>query len=153
DTVRLAETMSTFEILKNDGTPIGTIFASGLAGGAAPPGSPLAASGGNLVITGGTGAFLGAPGQVWTTAPPPGVASARAASITEDPANRRRNGGGTQPWIVQLIPMTTPQIVTTASGPAVTHSADFSLVTASKPATPGEILSVFVTGLGPTNPG
>jgi uncharacterized protein (TIGR03437 family) len=46
-----------------------------------------------------------------------------------------------------------PQIVTTAGGPAVTHSGDFSLVTASKPAAAGEILSIFLTGLGPTVPG
>jgi uncharacterized protein (TIGR03437 family) len=49
--------------------------------------------------------------------------------------------------------MSSPQIVTTPSGPAVTHSSDFSLVTTSKPAAAGEILSVFVTGLGPTKPG
>jgi uncharacterized protein (TIGR03437 family) len=30
---------------------------------------------------------------------------------------------------------------------------DFSLVTTSKPAAPGEILSLFVTGLGPVSPG
>ena len=41
-------------------------------------------------------------------------------------------------------------IVITADGPAVTHAGDFSLVTASKPATAGEILSLFATGLGPT---
>jgi uncharacterized protein (TIGR03437 family) len=49
--------------------------------------------------------------------------------------------------------MFTPQIVVTASGPAITHSSDFSLVTASKPAAAGEVLSMFVTGLGPTKPG
>ena len=38
----------------------------------------------------------------------------------------------------------------TANGPAVTHSDDFSLVTAAKPANAGEILSLFATGLGPT---
>jgi uncharacterized protein (TIGR03437 family) len=43
--------------------------------------------------------------------------------------------------------------VSTASGPAVTHSSDFSLVSASKPAAAGEILSLFATGLGPTRPG
>ena len=32
-------------------------------------------------------------------------------------------------------------------------SNDFALVSASKPAAPGEILSLFVTGLGPTRPG
>ena len=41
-------------------------------------------------------------------------------------------------------------IVITANGPAVTHSSDFSLVSASKPAAAGEILSLFATGLGPT---
>lgn len=40
----------------------------------------------------------------------------------------------------------------TLTGPAVTHASDFSLVTASKPATAGEILSLFATGLGPTRP-
>jgi uncharacterized protein (TIGR03437 family) len=48
--------------------------------------------------------------------------------------------------------MSAPQIVITANGPAVTHSSDFSLVTSSKPATAGEVLSLFVTGLGPTVP-
>jgi uncharacterized protein (TIGR03437 family) len=49
--------------------------------------------------------------------------------------------------------MSAPQIVTTANGPAVVHSSDFSLVTSSKPAAAGEILSLFATGLGPVNPG
>ncbi len=35
-----------------------------------------------------------------------------------------------------------PQIVGTASGAAVTHSSDFTLVTASRPATAGEVLSL-----------
>ena len=49
--------------------------------------------------------------------------------------------------------MTRPAIAAAPSGPAVTHSNDFSLVTASKPAKAGEILSLFATGLGPTRPG
>ena len=100
------------------------------------------------MITGGTGAFLGVRGQMGVVANPPGVAVQRAASMTEDPANRRLNGGGTQRWIAHLIPMSAPQIVTTASGPAVTHSSDFSLVTSSRPAAAGEALSLFATGLG-----
>ena len=104
------------------------------------------------MITGGTGAFLGARGQLGAVAPPPGVSVQRAASMTEDPANRRRNGGGTQQWIAHLIPMTVPQIVTTAGGPAVFHS-DFSGVTAAKPAKAGEVLILQATGLGPTVPG
>jgi hypothetical protein len=65
DTVRNGVAEATFEILKSDGTPIGTIVAIGLAGGDAPPGSPSSVTGGsNFVITGGTGAFLGVRGQM-----------------------------------------------------------------------------------------
>src|SRR5207237_2441503 len=39
-----------------------------------------------------------------------------------------------------------------SSGPAITHSSDFSAVTSSKPAAAGEVLSLFATGLGPTVP-
>ena len=154
DTDRGAVATLTWEILKSDGTPIGTIVANGLTAGVVPPGSPLTATGGggNFVITGGTGAFLGVRGQMVGPPQPPGLLLQRIASMTEDPANRRRNGGGTQGWIAYLIPMSAPQIVTTANGPAVTHSSDFSLVTSSKPAAPGEVLSLFATGLGPTVP-
>ncbi|MBL8294151.1 MAG: hypothetical protein JNN08_20070 [Bryobacterales bacterium] len=143
----------TLEILKGDGTPIGTIIASGLVSGPPPPGSPVPVStilqgGHNLAITGGTGAFLGVRGQLGA-APP----VARTASNTEDPANRRRHGGGagTWRWTAHLIPMAAPQVVTGASGPAVFHS-DFSPVTAARPARPGEVLIVQATGLGPTVP-
>jgi uncharacterized protein (TIGR03437 family) len=73
--------------------------------------------------------------------------------ISEDPFYRRINGGNKKRFILHVIPMYVPQIVTTANGPAVTHSSDFTLVSASKPATAGEILSLFATGLGPVNPG
>jgi uncharacterized protein (TIGR03437 family) len=152
DTVRQAITVTTFEILKSDGTSIGTLFASGLFAGDAPPGSPTAAAGGNFVITGGTGAFLGARGQLSVAAAAPGVVTQRNASITEDPGNRRRNGGGTVRWIAHLIPMARPEVTMLPAGPAITHSGDFSLVTASKPAAQGEILSLFATGLGPVTP-
>ena len=153
DTVRTALAVFTFEILKSDGTPIGTIVINGFAAGAAPPGAPPSVTGNNFVITGGTGAFLGVRGQMGVAANPPGVATQRVASMTEDPANRRLNGGGTQRWIAHLIPMSAPQIAITPGGPAVTHSSDFSPVTASKPAAAGEILSLFASGLGPVNPG
>jgi uncharacterized protein (TIGR03437 family) len=45
--------------------------------------------------------------------------------------------------------MSYPEIVSTPSGPAVTHSTDFTLVSASKPAAAGELLSLFAAGLGP----
>jgi hypothetical protein len=144
DVTRTAMREHIFEILKSDGTSVGTIVSLGFSGGSPPPGTPSTERA-NWAIVGGTGAFLGARGQVSGTG-----GSGRAASMAEDPANRRTNGGGTYPFIIHVIPMSVPQIVTTASGPAVTHSSDFSLVTASKPAAAGEILSLFATGLGPT---
>src|SRR5207244_273125 len=128
---------------QSDGTAVGTIMSLGFAGGSPPPGTPSAERA-NWSIIGGTGAFLGARGQVSGTG-----GAAREASMAEDPANRRTNGGGAFSFIIHVIPMSTPQIVTTPGGPAVVHSSDFSLVTASKPSIAGEVLSLFATGLGP----
>ena len=138
-----------FHILKPDGTAVGTIIALGLNGDVAP-GSPASIHNGDWAIVGGTGAFLGVRGQMGRSVQ---TVAARAASTIEDPGNRRINGGGTLQWVFTLLPMTTPQIITTATGPAVVHSADFTLVSVAKPATAGEILSLFASGLGPTNPG
>jgi hypothetical protein len=145
----------TFEILKSDGTPVGTIMCSGLDAGPPPPGAPSypVDTRGDYAIIGGTGAFLGARGELVQRAQALESHPPRAASMAEDPANRRINGGGTIRFFLHVFPLTTPQIATTAGGPAVTHSNDFTLVTASKPAAAGEILSIFATGLGPTNPG
>jgi hypothetical protein len=148
DITRAAIREQIFEILKADGTPVGTIVALGDSGGPPPPGAPLAQQKGNWAIVGGTGAFLGARGQEGV-----GKNSARAASMAEDPGNRRTNGGGPAQYILHVIPMEVPEIATTANGPAIAHSSDFSLVTAAKPATSGEVLSLFATGLGPVVPG
>ena len=130
-----------------DGRPVGTIVGSGLGGG--PPGPGLPGGAGTLAITGGTGAFLGASGQFAYTGP----GGSRRASMVEDPAKRRINGGPPGAWLLQLIPRTRPEVIMTANGLAIVHSSDFTLVTASKPARPGEVLSLFATGLGPTRPG
>ena len=150
DTVRSGVAATTFEISNSDGSPIGTIVSYGLDEGSPPLGAPLSITRGNFAIVGGTGAFLGARGLCGLAVT---TIAARSASITEDPANRRRNGGGRVRFVLQVIPMFRPEVVSTPGGPAVTHSSDFSLVTASKPAAAGEILSLFVTGLGPTKPG
>jgi hypothetical protein len=139
----------TYYILQSDGaTPIGTIMVNGLNGSVSPrpPGPPV--GGQNYTIVGGTGAFLGARGQKGN-----GSGSAinvRIASITEDPANRRQNGGGHGFFTFYVVPMFRPEVVLTPNGPAVAHSNDFSLVSSAKPAAAGEILSLFATGLGPT---
>jgi hypothetical protein len=86
------------EIQKVDGTLVGAISIDLAAGGPPPPGAPSDATGSGVVI-GGTGAFLGARGQQ------SGINQVfgRAASITEDPSDRRIFGGGTGKLIVQLI--------------------------------------------------
>ena len=100
---------------------------------------------------GGTGAFFGARGLYGQAVTPQTIAS-RGASVTEDPANRRRNGGGRVRFVLQVVPMFRPEVGITSSGPTVFH-ADFSPVTAAKPAKAGEVLIVKATGLGPTVPG
>ncbi len=151
DTIRNTMVDQAFEILQSDGRAVGTITASGLGGlGPPPPGAPLSATASNFTITGGTGAFLGIRGQLEFVVLP---ADARGASVTEDPSERRVNpGGGSAKFVFHLLPMSRPEIVTTAAGPAVFH-ADFSPVTASNPARGGEVLILTATGLGPTRPG
>jgi hypothetical protein len=136
------------EIQQPNGTPIGSIMTSGFDGGNPPPGAPAGTTG-NFAITGGSGAFLGVRGQA---AGGGLIIANRNASVREDPAQRRVNGGGKASLVLQLIPMSRPEIVAAASGPAVFH-ADFSAVSSVKPGKAGEVLITRATGLGPTRPG
>jgi uncharacterized protein (TIGR03437 family) len=141
----------TYEILQSDGiTSVGSIMTYGFSSGMpSPPGPPAGSK--NSAITGGTGAFFGVRGQKGQrNALLSGAVGERTASITEDPGKRRQNGGGHTLTVLYVVPMFWPTVVTTAGGPAIVHSSDFSLVSASKPAAAGEILSLFATGLGPT---
>lgn len=155
DTAHASLRSHTFEILKIDGTRIGSIMSCGLDGGMPPPGAPSysVATRGNYTIFGGTGAFIGVRGELVQRQQTLETVQPRVASVAEDPANRRINGGGHIRFFLHLIPMETPQIANTPQGPAVAHAVDFTLVNASKPATAGEVLSLFATGLGPTAPG
>ena len=148
DALRQNISDQTMEILHPDGTPIGTIVVSSLGGGLPPPGAPAGTVSTSLAVIGGTGAFLGVRGQAAYVQLAP-----RNASMAEDPANRRLNGGGDGRRILHLIPLARPEIVSTISGPAIAHSNDFARITAARPAAPGETLSLFATGLGPTRPG
>jgi hypothetical protein len=148
DTTRFGVYDFNWEIQQADGTPIGSIHSEGVAGdhGAPPPGAIHAIQGGNVAIVGGTGAFLGARGyqggtRDFQTTP------FRRASVSEAPANRRIHGGGRGSHTLYLIPMLRPEIVTAL------HASDNSLVTAAKPAKPVELMTLRVTGLGPTRPG
>jgi len=142
-----------WEIQQADGTPIGTIMATGMGFGPAPPGSPLGLSptaASTMAITGGTGAFLGLRGQAGLSAI---TTAGRAASVDEDPSMRRTLGGGTCSFLLTLIPLVSPGVLSNSVGPLVLHAADFSQVTTAQPALPSEVLVLIATVLGPTNPG
>src|SRR5580692_7624044 len=150
DTTRNFFTDWVWEIQQADGTPVGTIMATGMGFGPPPPGSPSGLSptaASTMAITGGTGAFLGMRGQAGFSQI---TATGRAASVTEDPSIRRSLGGGSRSFLLTLIPLTSPAILSNSSGPLVLHSADYSQVSATSPALPGEVLTIFMTGLGPT---
>lgn len=99
-------------------------------------------------VTGGVGAFYGVRGQMG--APPaealPDARPLRTASISEDPGRRRELGGGKLRIVFHLIPAERPEVQ------AVYHE-NFSPVTESSPASPGEVLIIRATGLGPLVPG
>ena len=147
DTVRNGVLADSFEILKSDGTSIGTIVTYGNAAGGPPVGAPLSITQGSFAIVGGTGAFLGARGQ-YGNAVGPQSTPIRQASVREDPGNRRRNGGGRVKFVLQVIPMFRPEIMNTTYGPAVMHSSTSTLVYAFDPAASAERLTLFATGLG-----
>jgi uncharacterized protein (TIGR03437 family) len=119
-----------WEFLDADGRFVGALADSGLA--------PHA-------VVGGGGAFYGAQGQMaGGTSPNP--RAIRVASMSEDPASRRTNGGGTNRIIFHLLPLYRPGIQ------ALWH-ADFSPVTTANPVRSGETLIIRATGLGPLVPG
>lgn len=151
DITRTAFGHSVWEFLSSDGRQVGTIFTTWLSGGTPPPGAPSACTAGNQAIVGGTGAYFGARGFV-CQAPSPTPIAIRSASVLEDPQNRRNNGGGTNRYIMQLIPTYVPEVAVEGGQPVVLH-ADFSPVTASAPARSGEVLILMANGLGPTIPG
>jgi len=125
-----------YEILNAEGAFIGRLMDGGLF--------PHA-------VSGGTGAFLGARGEQ-ATATARVVKAVRTASMSEDPASRRINGGGNVRILIRLVPLFRPEILTAAAGPLVVHSDNFQPVTAANPARAGEFLTLYASGLGPTTP-
>src|SRR5262249_28729367 len=118
-----------FEFLQPDGTSIGTIMVQSYNAGTAPPGMPaISGAVGSQAIVGGTGAFLGARGQSTQGA---NSVAVRQASMGEDPADRRINGGGKTQFVLQVIPEQRPQVGVTANGPAIAHANTNQLVTAA----------------------
>jgi len=133
-----------WDILDLDSNPIGTITASGFSRGPRAPGSPADVTLDALTITGGTGAFFGIRGQAGLV----DLGSPRQATVVEAPANRRILGGAKRSYLLQVIPITTPEVAMTSSGPAVVH-ADSTLVSTVAPAKAGEAVTIYARGLGP----
>lgn len=134
-----------WDILDLDSNPIGTITASGFSRGPRAPGAPADVTLDALTITGGTGAFFGIRGQAGLV----DLGSPRQATVVEAPANRRVLGGAKRSYLLQIIPMSTPEVAITSSGPAVVH-ADSTLVSTARPAKAGEVITIYALGLGPT---
>jgi uncharacterized protein (TIGR03437 family) len=138
-----------WDILDLDSNPIGTITASGFSRGPRAPGAPADVTLDALTITGGTGAFFGIRGQAGLVS----LGSPRQATVVEAPANRRILGGAKRSYLLQIIPMTTPEVAMTSAGPAIEHAADSTPISAAKPAKAGEMITIYAFGLGPTRAG
>ena len=149
DVKRTAMREHIFEILNASNRQIGTIMSIGFSGGDPPPGTGPTDEHANWAIVGGTGAYLGARGQVRGLG-----ARGRAASMTEDPANRRHadHGGNSVTFVLRIIPMHAPEIMTAATGPLIFTGPDHHVVTELTPAMVDHNVSLFATGLGPTFP-
>ena len=128
----LSPVVWTFDISESDHTHAGTMVAM-----ERPKLSRnLKGTGRELTIVSGTGAYLGVQGTI----------SQSTDQTTNIQVESRDFSQLT--FSASLMPATLPVIASVAGGPAITH-ADFSLVTASQPAAPGEVLTAYATDLMP----
>ena len=86
-----------------------------------------------LAVLGGTGAYVGVSGQGSNVA----ATNLRVASMLEDPSRRRVNGGGRLNFGMNLSGGARAEVISVSHG-------DFTPVTASSPARPGELLILQV---------
>jgi uncharacterized protein (TIGR03437 family) len=61
------------------------------------------------------------------------------------------NGALTLPQMIDVVPLQ-PGMAVLTDGSVIAQHLDYSLVTASNPAKPGETLIIYLAGMGPTNP-
>jgi hypothetical protein len=156
DTTRANMINQIFEIQGVDGTALGTIMCEGLGGaGTPPPGSPATQVQANTTVIGGTGAFTGVRGTCGGGTPPNPIAP-RVASIVEDPAFRRKNGGGTQRLILSINPASSqlPSVTGLTFSTASAKSGDtFSATVAGSNMTDQTYFDVLFRSPGSTTDG
>jgi uncharacterized protein (TIGR03437 family) len=129
----------TLEILTPDKAQVGALYGFWMGAGAAAPGAP--AGGGVLAVLGGSGAYVGVRGQGANVA----ASNLRVASMQEDPARRRMNGGGRMTMGVHLSGASLPNVISA-------FHLDFTPVTADRPARAGEVLLLQVRAGWPVRP-
>src|SRR5438552_466574 len=111
---------------------------------------------GRYVAANGTGYGYLLKDGLFRTIAFPGASFTGSASMNErgDIVGRYQNDGSTafHGFLLRGLTSATPRVAVTTSGPAVTHASDYKLVTAANPGAPGEVLSLFASGLGATQP-
>ena len=144
------------EIADDRDRSIGTLVGTGLTGGPPPAGITTTRPQGwgppiwNIAITGGTGAFAGARGQLVSHTNQTQMTYTSVQTSTA-PSVRRQISNRPLRLIAYVIPESRPEVTRSAGALAVFHE-DFSPVTGVSPARSGEVLILQLTGLGPTDP-
>ena len=103
-----------------------------------------------FLLSGGLFSTIDYPGATFTSADAMNQRGDLLGRYTKDGVNHGYVLVGFRTGCVN--PLAAPKISVVAAGVAITHSSDFTVVTASKPAAAGEVLAIFATGLGPTRP-
>jgi len=129
---------------------VAAVFGANMAAAASPPlPAPLpTAYSGTTMLLGGLEAplYFVSPGQLVVQIPPELAPNQQYAAIIN------ANGALTLPDTVTLVPAQ-PGIAAFPDGTIkAQHAADFALVDATRPAKPGEVIIVYLAGMGPTNP-
>jgi uncharacterized protein (TIGR03437 family) len=129
---------------------VAQVFGTGMASTAQAPGVvPLLNSfSGTFMLIGGIQAplYFVSPGQLDVQVPVELAPNQQYTAIVS------ANGALTLPVTLNVVPVQ-PGMAANPDGTVIAqHAADFSLVTATHPAAPGEPLIIYLAGLGATNP-
>jgi len=124
-------------------------YGSGLASGSGSTGAPPipVTFSGTQMLVGGLAAplFYLSTGQLDVQVP------AELAPNQQYMAVVSANGALTLPVQIDTVPLQ-PGVAAYADGHVIAQHADYTLINASSPAKPGEVIIIYLLGMGPTNP-